>query len=923
MPVYDDQRTEAPLVDPDDKAPETPAKESLREQEEEAQGGEDTESNESEEQESLEDQLQRGLGAAKEKDKAESGLFNPDGKNGKPKRGGLKKFLKRKKVIAGLGLGTVGLVSVIFSLLSFLNVFRLDHFLQNIDSSTFSRFNASFSGRSDKYVQAFIKLRLTEIEGGTNGDTLFFRANKVDTNNPLRDWYRTLRTSSFEEDVFGKNGISFTSMAVTNQSTGEVTLKRAYITVKSKTGDIEFPFDPIAKYGNGNFDTAYAFLQRIDSGDLTALNTLGDDLNLFADVSVFNSDKEARGRIRKIVKDETRFFQVIKRRHVRKDIQNMTGINSWKFFETTRNKITTSKTALQRKILQKVVPETNTGKFIKCVLGAGACVASNDPAAPENQLGGTGAAVGLSPDESDQTPTEQIDANGQVVTAVDENGNPVTVTTGEFDVGDTSDELVDGVNNVIAGEAADEAGQTLVSPTQKLIADQINSFVGGNIYTKAWSWAKKIAKIHNNIVSSKFSKLVKQAKLVQLSAIYATYSIARDQAKSGQVINDEVGNLMGTLANAQNSEGWISMNETVSGTASAEVIQPVLTPTAYSKLSDADKKKQPVQYFEDRPNDNNANTIEETYRNSAIFPLLDAIASAVNGINDSPIGTVLNSISSFADTILSKILDPIISAIISATPLEQVIGFAMTKIMSFLGAGPIYDGTQAGSLNYLLAGSAAMAEASTRDSGGVKSTPTTTTYTTKLALEYQKEQRASITLYDRYVSLDNQKSLASSMVFGVASFNAGEKLASVFSSLSSTPKLVMSFFSGRLFAAPAANFNAAGWAGVDTYDIPADCQNLDPLAGNYVQLAVGVVPDAPRAADAQVIVDKIMPTLTIETERDSPKFWKLIYDTIDNPDDSEDVASAIYNCALLDQRVMGGLGYIKGYSNDSGYGGVR
>ena len=223
MPVYDDETEKDPTAA-------TPS--SLGEQEEDFSDQNDTpeqdneadEGKDSSKEENVNERLQKGIQDAQEKD----ALAASSGAGGKKKGKSLRSRLRKKGVAAGAGVGIVSILITVAGFFGFLNVFKLDHLLQNIDSSTFSRYNASFSNRSDKYVQAYIQLRLNEIEGTQDHDTLLFRANKVDTNNPIRDWYRTLRTGNFERDIFGKQGISFQSIALQNPD-GSITIRRAQI----------------------------------------------------------------------------------------------------------------------------------------------------------------------------------------------------------------------------------------------------------------------------------------------------------------------------------------------------------------------------------------------------------------------------------------------------------------------------------------------------------------------------------------------------------------------------------------------------------------------------------------------------------------------------------------------------------------------
>lgn len=876
-----------------------------------------------EEDESLESRLARHRQNAIDADKRASGLFREEvGKDGKSKfkgaKGqGIRGLLKRKKFLAGAAVGVVGVGLATFSIFSFLGLFKLDHILQNMDARTFSRFNAAFSGRSDKYLRAYLKLRMSEIEGSANNDTLFFRAYNVDTNNPIRDWYRTLRTGKFEQELYQKQGIIITSVALQNPD-GSVTLRPGKLTAR---GSPDVSFADIAKYGD--------IIDDATNGDLTAINKFGDDLGKFFDVEIFDSDKAARKAIKTDVRENTHFFQVVKRRHVRKDIQNMTGIRSWRFFETTANKIADSKLALQQKIIRKIVPDNKAGEFLKCILGAGPCSSSIDPENPENQLGGilNGEVVA---GDTDPDPVV-VDENGTQGTATDPNGNQVPSTTGEFGAGATAGELENSIENSAKSEIASEAEKVGLSPLEARFGELVKSFIGGNLFTKAYSWLKKIAKIHNNLKTGKFSKMVYNARVLQLAAIYATYAISRDQSHTGQLTATEYNNLMGTIDNYQRSEGWVDMENADNGTVSA--LSASDTPTnldrsKYCKLQTEEEKKQnAIQYFCNRPGDSRASAIEDAYKNSAIYDIVDPIAQVINATTSGIAGVFGKALDLF-NGLQDKIVGPVLNAVLKigglGDKLASLTVYAMTKFAEFLGAGAFFDGTQAGAGNYIFAGSAVSAESATRDSGGVASTPLSYRYSTKLAQQARAEEKSQESLYERYASLKNPDSLLAKTAFAAANFSFSEKFTGFLHGVADLPNTFASILHGSLFAADTdiTNFSAADWAGIQKYDIAQACVDLDPLDQQYVAHAVGVMIDSPKKDEAQQVVDKILPQLTFDNERDGAKFWKLVYDTIGQREDKDEIATAIYNCAILDARVQGGLGYLSGFTNDTGLNGA-
>ncbi len=140
------------------------------------------------------------------------------------------------------------------------------------------------------------------------------------------------------------------------------------------------------------------------------LNSAVPEINRYIDTELFNSDKEARLAIKKAVNDNTRSWQVFKRRHLRKDIQNMTGVGDWRLFATTRDRIDAKQASIQTAIMRKVLPNNRTGQLIGCVFGSNPCPDKSDPGSKESRPGSTGTTqVG------DQLDSPQLDENGNPI----------------------------------------------------------------------------------------------------------------------------------------------------------------------------------------------------------------------------------------------------------------------------------------------------------------------------------------------------------------------------------------------------------------------------------------------------------------------------------------------------------------------------
>lgn len=829
------------------------------------------------------------------------------------------RFGKRGKLLLGGG-GIVGFIVVGFSLFGFLNIFKLDHILRNIDAKTMSRFNAQFSGRSNTYTKAFIRLRMMQYAGSAPGDAdknLFFRANKVDTGNSLKDWFSTISTNKFEEDLMSSQGIVFTSVV---DAQGH--LRPGKITFGDGTSA---SFDP-AKDG-GISDAAYQRLLKANNPAelVSAINGLGSHMDQFLETEIFNSPKEARKAIKQVVNDKTYFFQVLRRRRLRRNIQNMIGVKDWTFFETTIAKYEQKKSDIQQKILSKVIPGNGEiANFLQCIF-VGTCPSNSDPGAT---VAGEAKVI------------DDAAANTATADATDASGKP---TKEVVDLG--GNELASNAEQAITSEATNTAVANDTSTiTQRIINKIVTQFVGeaaGDVATSAagdvskwWKIAKKIAKFNDLIEQHKISNMVKNARLSQVIAIYTMLATARDQVKTGQLTAQEFQDTMGTISGFENSEGWQKItSDSGSPTVSAAASDPSSTTSPISKEDYCNpghvKQKDEFAWFCDdqKPNSGGrAQALETTYHNT-VGKIIEPIAAVVDGINSIPvIGTLLNFASGLVSKVTGLISDVTLKPLLAATGLDKDLGklmtFAMGKFLTFAGAGPIFTGTEPGVANFLVAGSAGVAESSTRLAGGVASTPKTLTDSNQLAANYVQDQRDSQSLFTRYASLSNPDSLGARTLFAVSTLNLPHSISSIGSLFSYPATIIGNLFTGKLFAAttPAAASDTATWAGVDTYDIPTQCQTLDPLDPNYLTLAVGVEPSADKDLQnqASAVLSSVRKDITPTVVRNEGDFWKIIYDKLGDNPQAEQIAGTIYNCALFDRQVEGGLGFTHGYTDDGG-----
>src|SRR5665213_1346163 len=212
----------------------------------------------------------------------------------------------RKRRAAMLIGGTISvfLVAGIVFMFGFLNVFKLDGIMSNIDAASFARLNGVQQQRSYAWMKSYMLMRMADIgdnpdlSKGPKSDNKYFRASGVNTGSPVMDWYRTMRTSKFEQDVFNKHGIYFTSSY--KYENNRVVVRPAKIVFSGE----EIPFD----LSSADYDA-------IDKGNFDYIAN-NSKLSKYIDIHFFNNDAEARAAMKEMVNTNLRSGQVFKRRPV-------------------------------------------------------------------------------------------------------------------------------------------------------------------------------------------------------------------------------------------------------------------------------------------------------------------------------------------------------------------------------------------------------------------------------------------------------------------------------------------------------------------------------------------------------------------------------------------------------------------------------
>lgn len=784
----------------------------------------------------------------------------------------------RSKFLLFGGIGA-GLIGVTITLFFFLGSFKLQGLMANVEERAFLRNNATLDTRSTKLMSAYIRARLLDIGDHPNfsnpdfvrDDNLLFRSNRVDRNNPFFDWYRTLRTSQFEQKVFEQHGIKFTSVV-----TPEGKFRPGQIDI---SGERPIPFTTA--------DISTSDFNKLAQGDIATIQKFGK----IVDTKVFDNNKAGRIAIKKVVYDNTEWWQVFKRRSLRKAIQNMTGVKSWRFFETTRDKITDKKIDIRNRIIEDMLPDDSLIQNIaRCFYGLSTCVNSRDEA--DSRI--------------------QADANGIKTEAPPEEENTPKETANEAEISKTA-------------PALDAAG---ISDALKKI------LVAADIFNRLLNipfTLDMLASVDKGI--SHVVKLVVVARGMQAAGLFQVFETSSDQMKTGQVSSQEVNAFMQNLDTETASQGWDSVIDGKGDPSKA------YNTGQCSQDAQALEEKDPQQYkakygiyaplCQDQRISSaaNAQTIQNDYK-STIGSVVHPIVSFWENLKSTPIiGNLIGLVEWFGN-LTNKIISPIVNSVLSALGLKDnlqaAIAWVFAKTSNFLGLTILKGYESAGTMvNWLIQGGSYTAESSARQEGAALTTPATKVAALNAIAQSTTDQKNAYSLYDKVASLDNTDSLAFRGATALSSLQS-DPSASIVSALSSTwssaVKNVASIFSGHTFAATPNGYAASQFAGIETYDYPQQCYDLDPITAQPLQGSTnaleifskyGLQPSAAQMAALE----------SWDTETNSKAFFDTIYAVIlSNPayqDNADDIAIQIYNCNLLDTVTRGSLGYIFGYTKDN------
>lgn len=793
---------------------------------------------------------------------------------------------KRKRL---LGLGVVGgILMAMFAFSGLFSTFKMNHLMDNIDQRAFARLSAGIDTRNTAFLRTYMELRLGDIcpSGGTcdhinlDKDNLFFKASEVQRGNPIFNWYRTIRSSNFEKEVFNKNGIFITG-GIERNSKGVLVGKTAVFQIKND--QIKLP------------DNVEAMIREGRWGEFTKLVQEGG-LKDFFDVKVFTANSERRAAIKQVVKDNTQWWQVYKRRQLRKDIASKTGTNKWRFFDDSRQKIDTKKVNIRNRLIDAITPsDTKTGVLIDCLFGIKDCKIDPDPQSPANS---------------------------------------------DLKAGDVRAENVDIPQSDQAKAASEGISKGVDFTTTKEVVQKSLGAFAGILDVANWAGVlSSLAHIDQNISSGALAAQVAIARGMQALALYQTFETIRDQMKTGQLTSDEVNQFMQTIATFSASEAWIKV---VEGKGDPKTLAATAGVAAALKYCDSKNTPSADQFAYLCPDKviggaSGAKELQTAYMNGigkVLHPLLSGYQHVFGWFGDA------------FNSIFGKILSPafkLVQSFANSIPgvgsnLKNFFVWAAGKMAVILGSAPIYSYANgnlapAGQLaSGVIQGSAWAGETSSRQTGASLSTPDSIKTATANTIGYLEDQSSSQSFFTKYLSASNQNSALSNGLFALSQIKLSS-LGNIFSNtmglINKLPAQISSLLSGRVSAASSNyGYTAAQMAEIKTYDFPAQCYNRDPLSespSDGTNLASVLRQAGGNPSQIKLTWSLVTDSNTWYNYIEGPDQFPELKNKVPLPGDPSKTdptvtyAMEVYNCNLLDNSVMGGLGYLYGYTKDHGY----
>ncbi len=339
------------------------------------------------------------------------------------------------------GGGAAGLVVVILALFFALLPLKLESLMKNILAD-------HFDGAVEHVVERRVEKILLQYIMKDSAAALGKGLPVVATGNPLTDLYRTWRTTNFEKDLADKYGLK-----ITGNGKGKVT-----ITSPNGTNDFQ---------------------------------SLGDLEKYVGD----NTKAATRNFIKDVISKETHWYNVVKRRHIRKWMFNAYGVIHWiRFKDSKDEKTADSNLKADLKATATDEYKARLGRDIDCIVGGSDCPDKNGERQKE-----------IKSNQPSSGPSHSVDPFGSATQ-------------------DSVDKALDTGN-------ADEFTKKL----EKTLVQEVITKLGP--VASGIGLVKFVSEVDHFITSDKIDSVALDIHKAQYASVFADWTVMDDQIKSGKTVS--------------------------------------------------------------------------------------------------------------------------------------------------------------------------------------------------------------------------------------------------------------------------------------------------------------------------------------------------------------------------------------------------
>lgn len=417
-------------------------------------------------------------------------------------------FSRGKKItasIAGFSIGTLIATSVIFT-----PILKMESILSRINERAFAIASSAIQHRLERLTKKYMIGRITGLDKCKSVASVDCRMNYSNMG-VAKNLMATWQDNRIEEKLFDKMGFSLE-------------------TDKKATGGYK-----------------YKITDRM--GKSIDFNTI-DDFEDFTRGHFKGGSREFGREINKVLKNNTKWYQVMQRKSIRKYLERKHDVKFWCFWGCTKKdeidlKITSAKQRMKLKFVEKFVTPMSSkyGAIFTCLIeGDTVC-----------------------PDINEKL---DVDLNDEKLA-----GNDLDEVEGMVD---ESGKLVKEAGEEVVGEVAEDAAKKTESKLSQYAVEKIVDFVfkkkisgkavaaavpvAGQVYA-ALVTIDMVDRIDTSFQEGGLTKFAAALKIPQYISYYASVRTQNDEMKAGKIKLDEIGATADEFNGAQQSKVWQAYNK--------------------------------------------------------------------------------------------------------------------------------------------------------------------------------------------------------------------------------------------------------------------------------------------------------------------------------------------------------------------------